>query len=172
MAALAPALPAPKDWPNGQPYNVVTNTVFEELERQGVVLREACHFAPIEAYHVKGEYMWIPRNEKIWCIPGTEKDIEVMTGCTLAFAGMFLSLQPHLFIYQSPTSCTNEARCVTALIKTNGDKGTPEIVGYDKGKDHEMWVDLDWNDYDGRADLGGFPTKIIDQYGHITRIMP
>ncbi|KAI8402625.1 hypothetical protein FOFC_17941 [Fusarium oxysporum] len=145
MAALAPALPAPKDWPNGQPYNVVTNTVFEELERQGVVLREACHFAPIEAYHVKGEYMWIPRNEKIWCIPGTEKDIEVMTGCTLAFA---------------------------ALIKTNGDKGTPEIVGYDKGKDHEMWVDLDWNDYDGRADLGGFPTKIIDQYGHITRIMP
>ncbi|EXL67053.1 hypothetical protein FOPG_16798 [Fusarium oxysporum f. sp. conglutinans race 2 54008] len=163
--ALAPALPPPNDWPNGQPYHVVINTVFKELERQGVVLREACHSVPIEACHLQKEYEWIPPNEIIWYIPGTEYDIEMVTGYTLAFAGMFLSLQPRLFMYQSATSCTNEARCVTSMIKINDDTGTPEILGYDKGKYFETWVDFDSIDYDGNADLGGFPTKIIDQYG-------
>ncbi|CVL09356.1 uncharacterized protein FMAN_15514 [Fusarium mangiferae] len=171
MAASAPALPAPKGWPQGQPYSVVTNNVFQELERQGVILKETCYWAPIEAYHDKGEYLWIPQNEIIWCIPGSEGDIQLVTGCTLAFAGMFQSLQPLLFVYQSPTGCTNEARCVTALINHNGDKSTPKILGYDKGKDYDMWIDLDSNDYDGQADLGGFPTRIVDQYGYITRTL-
>ncbi|KAJ9412606.1 hypothetical protein QL093DRAFT_2545090 [Fusarium oxysporum] len=128
--ALAPALPPPNDWPNGQPYHVVIDTVFKELERQGAVLREACLSVPIEVCHLRKEYEWIPPNEIIWYIPETQYDIEMVTGCTLAFAGMFLSLQPRLFMYQSATSCTNEARCVTALIKTNRDK----IVGIIRGK--------------------------------------
>ncbi|KAI7762665.1 hypothetical protein LZL87_013748 [Fusarium oxysporum] len=127
--ASAPALPYPQHWENGQRYSVVTNTVFEELERNGVVLREACHFVPIEVFHLQKEYEWIPPNEIIWYIRGT--------------------------------------RCVTSMIN---DTGTPEILGYNKGKDYEMWVAFDSIDYDRDADLGGFPTKIIDQYGYATVI--
>ncbi|KAG7001595.1 hypothetical protein FocnCong_v011410 [Fusarium oxysporum f. sp. conglutinans] len=169
--ALAPALPPPKEWENGQPYSVVTNTVFEELERQGVVLREDCHSVPIEACHLQIEYKWIPPNETFWYIPRTKGDIEMVTGYTLASAGKFRSLQPHVFMNQSPTRCTNEALCVTSMIKINGNTGTLEILGYDKETDYDRWIGFDSIDYDGNADLGGFPTKRIDQDGHITGII-
>ncbi|KAF4495613.1 hypothetical protein FAGAP_8243, partial [Fusarium agapanthi] len=160
--ALAPALPYPQIWGKGQRYSVVINTVFEELERKKVVLRNACHSLPADKFRCRGEYSWVPPNERLWYVPGSESEIETAAGCTLAYAGNFLSLRRSLLMHQSPTSCTNEARCVTSMISYTG---TPEILGYNKGFDYDMWVAFDGIDYDVGADLGGFPTKIIDQYG-------
>ncbi|KAK2936408.1 hypothetical protein FoTM2_004354 [Fusarium oxysporum f. sp. vasinfectum] len=169
--ASAPALPPPKDWQDLKPYSVVFNTVFEELERQGVVLRAACHPVPIGACHLQQEYQWIRPNNVLWCIPVAKDDIELATGCTLAYAGKFRSLQYRLFMNQSPTRCTNEAMCVTSMMKINGNMGTPEILGYNNKMDYDTWTNFNSIDYNVNANLGGFPTKRIDQDGRITTII-
>ncbi|SCO03542.1 uncharacterized protein FFB20_12759 [Fusarium fujikuroi] len=162
--ALAPALSYPQNWHSGQRYSVVINTVFKELERMRVVLREACHSLHTKDFRFQ-EYKWLPRNETIWYVRGSEYEIMRRTGYTLAFAGNFLSLRPSLLMHQSPTSYTNEARCVTSLISD-----TTKVLGYSNGKYRKKWVAFNSIDYDKGAELGGFPPEIIGQYGYTTVI--
>ncbi|EXL67491.1 hypothetical protein FOPG_16385 [Fusarium oxysporum f. sp. conglutinans race 2 54008] len=136
MAAFLPALPSPESWSHLQEYTVVSNEVFQELVKRNITLEDDCYMTDASILHEKKTFLWIPKDNKLWCIPISRGELGRRSDCYLMSANEFISLEEEVVKVKSGKDARNEARCVVALVrKTDG-----AHLGYNGGNWYDAWV--------------------------------
>jgi hypothetical protein len=76
------------------------------IVRNYVTVQGISEYIPAIDLHKKGEYIWLPREETLWAVPGSRTDIELLINFSIKSADCFESLY---------VISRDEARCVVAL---------------------------------------------------------
>ncbi|KAH7163668.1 hypothetical protein DER46DRAFT_604868 [Fusarium sp. MPI-SDFR-AT-0072] len=124
---MLPALSPIEDWPQGVPYTVVLDPVFQFLVEGGLE-KEKCHAIKVSPQlQASNVYSWIPKNQLLWIVPGTLQYLENFSHCTLKKAKGFKELQTRV------TDERDEGQCIVAVEWGNW------YLGYDEGELHYQW---------------------------------
>ncbi|KAH7215379.1 hypothetical protein DER44DRAFT_740919 [Fusarium oxysporum] len=124
---MLPALPPIEDWPQGAPYTVVLDPVFQFLVEGGLG-KEKCHRIKVSSQLQHSNfYSWIPVNQLLWIIPGKVQNLANSSRCNFKKAKGFVELRTTV------TDERDEGQCIVAVEWGNW------YLGYDEGELHYQW---------------------------------
>ncbi|EXK75625.1 hypothetical protein FOQG_19608 [Fusarium oxysporum f. sp. raphani 54005] len=133
-----PALPSPKSWSHLQEYTVVSNEVFQKLKELNITLEGDCEISYASILHEDEMFLWLPKDNKLWCIPISCEELSRRSDCYLMFANEFATLERIVAKVKLGDKARNEARCVVALArKTDG-----AHLGYYCRQWYNAWISL------------------------------
>ncbi|CVL09357.1 uncharacterized protein FMAN_15515 [Fusarium mangiferae] len=135
MSAFLPALPSPKSWSHFQEYTVVSNEVFRELQNRTTIPENDCHMVNASELHKDKMFLWLPKDNNLWCIPISRGELERRSDCYLMVAGDFESLEETARVKRGKKA-RNEAKCAVALVR----KDDHAHLGYYECHWYNEWV--------------------------------